>query len=701
MTATLRHRSGDLIEDRYEVQKRLGAGAFGTVYACRDTELDILVAIKELHVLDDPRSPGPREAALKQFRAEAQHLSRLRHPHIVSGHYEPHAGSWRICPVCGLDFPTSSRCPEHNVSLFALKSRHYLVMEYIEGPDLLEAAHQNGGHLRLQDALLWLEQTASALAHVHAKGFVHRDIKPENIRLRDGQSEAVLLDFGIAAQGVEQSGGQYGTQVQRHTQGGGTFGYAPESPSERRAPDARSDVHALGMTLYHLLTGQDPTEPDVLREMREGDPAFFNLQILPSLNDLIRRSIDLNPEKRPQDGGEFLAELQNLEEVPVPLAAVVAPPAEPKPTAIFQFRTGQIAHDAPELAQLLDSHWNESARYLMSGEFEKWLFALGEHELATRAREIRARYRAKPHQALEAFAQALGLPRPQLDMATDELNFGSLAPDAQKKTAMHLQNHGRGHLFGLIRVSHPAIQTFGEWDGNRAKIPVAFDAMRLAPGDYSGEIALDSSAGQHAIGWRAHVRGPSWIRPFLTVLMWGVLGLLAGAALRAGPFVLWNWAGAFLSWFANGATVAPLAGRSGWNWFEAQNSLSWWPVAPLFGLVFWATWCILSVVESSKRDGCWFWILSGLMGVFLAIGAGVLGNEILLAGDVFLRPLTQNFVHKFAPGGWMLAGTAIGALWGTLARPHDILSIRSLAILVGWAAAFAVCGAAIAGALSK
>ena len=107
----LRHRQNDRIQNRYEVRKLLGSGAFGTVYGCRDGELDVAVAVKELHVLDE--NGGERGDALKQFRAEATHLSKLRHPHIVSGHYEPFLGDWRVCPICGLDFPSQNRCPDH------------------------------------------------------------------------------------------------------------------------------------------------------------------------------------------------------------------------------------------------------------------------------------------------------------------------------------------------------------------------------------------------------------------------------------------------------------------------------------------------------------------------------------------------------------------------------------------------------------
>jgi serine/threonine protein kinase len=372
MTAFLHHQSGERIQDRYEVLGELGSGAFGTVYKCRDLELDTLVAIKELHVLDAAATEGnEREAALAQFRREAVNLSHLRHPHIVSGHYQPHAGTWLACPVCGDTFRGAKACPHHNTAPIVVRQRHYLVMEYLDGPDLSQAALAEGGALDIERALRYIRQITQALQVIHARRLLHRDIKPENVRLRVAGDDAVLLDFGIATETGEA--GDFSTRQHRHTSGGGTLGYAPESASERRLPDARSDIHALGMTLYAILSGRDPLESDDLIAMRANRPTSFNANIPPHIEALILRSIDSNPAQRPADAGEFLRDLNGpMTNVPVAPVAVSTAAASAVTVAVappFAFRSGARASD---VAQLVRSARAKSSTSIPTANIRAW-----------------------------------------------------------------------------------------------------------------------------------------------------------------------------------------------------------------------------------------------------------------------------------------------------------------------------------------
>ena len=672
--AELKHRIDERIDNRYQVRKVMGSGAFGTVYGCRDTELDVPVAVKELHVLD----PDERAVALAQFRAEAQHLSRLRHPNIVSGHYEPVTGEWHVCPICGLDFPDAPTCPDHGAVLIELKSRYYLVMEYIAGPDLLQLLERRGGQLDEEEATLYGQQIAAALAHIHARDLVHRDIKPENIRLRpnaDKSAEAVLLDFGIATQGGGAAGDAYGTRAQRHTQGGGTVGYAPESPIERRNPDARSDIHAWGMTWYHLLSGLDPTEPDELRRMRIYRLSGFAPQLGEDWDELISNCIDPEPSQRPQDGAQLLErldEIVDLDETVVlapvaPATAATSPASVQKSAPIVEplvFRSGHAASTGGELVWSLDSYQREGIARLFNGDIERWLQTLGETELARRAAQIRVQMGARPAQGLETFIAATGmLSRPQLQVQPTQLDFG-LVPRAGKKTiVLDIVNGGRGHLFGMIKSSLGAVATPGGWDGNRAKLPVTFDGLRLNPGHYQGEIELDGSAGNFRIPFTAKVAGPSWWAPFLTVVGCGSAGAVTGALARTVPFLYDG--------------VVP-----GWN-VNAIALDKWWPIAPILGATLWACGAVWTSVEALRKRSCGMMIGIGTFGTILALCAGVGGLSLIVELDTILKPLFKPHIGNYAIGGWMASGAAIGGVWGALRRVGDWFSARILAVAGG------------------
>jgi len=691
---SLRHRAGDLIQGRYEVRKALGSGAYGTVYGCRDCEIDVPVAVKELHVLDSVPGSGERDAALRSFRAEATHLSRLRHPHIVSGHFEPHAGDWRICPVCGLDFPGATVCPDHGAPLFALASRHYLVMEYLGGMDLLQLAESRGGRIPVDEVLGMATEVASALAHLHARGFVHRDIKPENIRLRADSGEAVLLDFGIATTGMDAPGDRYGTRTLRHTRCGGTAGYAPAWEEEQNNPDARSDVHAFGMTLYHLLTGLDPTEPRQLARMRQHAPGDFVDEIPEELDDLILSCIALAPRERFQDGAAVLTALESLgadsADAPqdavqpfAPAAGGFGPQAPPPGFAgaaePFLVRLGVSAGSVAELAPLLDQYPADAARHIVAGELENWLFSIGENGLGEAARAARSQYRNRPARALETFAQATGLLEPPgVLVAPNELNFGRLGPTQQRTLNLQIENTRRGHSFGRLWSTHPAISTPGEWDGNAVKIPVTFDAFRVRPGNYSGHVRLESISGDFVVPFTASATGPSRLPAFFSVLLCGSGGMAFGGVLRALP-----------------ASFA--LGRSGAHWMNAGTHLNWYPFVLVFGLTFGALWLLWSLGEALFRRSFAILFMGFVLTGPVALVAGFSGLDLLVAVDEALRPHLQTLVGNLAAGGWMAAGGGLGALIGTVRRPRDLFSVRAPAFLAGWLAVAALFFLALAG----
>lgn len=698
---SLRHRLRDLIQGRYEVHRVLGSGAFGTVYGCLDDELQTPVAVKEMHVLDE--RGGERALALAQFRAEAIHLSKLNHPHIVRGHYQRDAGSWRVCPLCGLNFPQLRECPDHGAALIPVDARHYLVMEYVAGPDLLARAEQEGGKLSLAESLGWMEQIASALAHVHARGFVHRDIKPENIRLRtDSQNqsgEAVLLDFGIASQNGTSGGDRYGTRARRQTMGGGTLGYAPPTPQEADNPDARSDIYAFGMTWYHLLCGLDPTEPEDERQMHAHTPRDFRPEIPLWLSDLLSDCIALAPDKRPQNGTELLERLRRgdratptsptptpgLPHAPPPFAPAppfmpAAPSTLPQPPQIapLVFRSGHYARDVSDLVWLCEEFPDEAAKRLDDGEFERWLRAQNNETLARAAASARAQ--GSKRAGLETWVQATGLvARPEVQVSPSTLDFGSFGKETQKKQTLKLRRAGRGYLFGNATTSAGALSTPGFFEGESVEVPFSFDAFRLPPGRYDGQIQLNGSMGQIAVPWTATVRGPSALVPFLVVLANGAFGMIAGGALRSIPFLV--------------------AKQQHLNWLERNSLHQWSLIAPSFGAsvaFFWLVWTILFALF---RRSCGVLMSLVLMGTLFSIYCAFMGSTQLTGGDALLKPYLQPIVHNFAAGGWMYAGATIGALSGALWRWRDLASTRFWAVFAGFFATLMMVYFAIAGAV--
>src|SRR5215204_6588134 len=205
------------LDDRYVIERQLGAGGMAVVYLARDRKLDREVALKVLR---------PELGAVlgsERFLAEIKISARLDHPHIL----------------------TLIDSGEANGLL-------YYVLPYVRGESLrdkLDREHQ----LSIEEALTITKQVASALDYAHRQGLVHRDIKPENILLQEG--EAMLADFGIAL-AVKESGGSRLTETGLSL---GTPHYmSPEQATGDRNVDARSDLYSLASVLYEMLVGEPP-----------------------------------------------------------------------------------------------------------------------------------------------------------------------------------------------------------------------------------------------------------------------------------------------------------------------------------------------------------------------------------------------------------------------------------------------------------
>ncbi|MCL6674075.1 serine/threonine-protein kinase, partial [Streptomyces panaciradicis] len=252
---------------RYRLERRLGAGAFGTVWLAHDDELRAPVAVK---VLADNWSH--RLDVRERFLAEARMLRQ--------------AGSQRVVQV-------------HDIGELP-DGRPYFVMEYADGGTLADLVAD--GPPPVPEALRLTASAARGAAALHEAGIVHRDIKPSNVLLCSspgGGSRVLLADLGLAKSLAQASG---------LTQAAGSAGYRPpEQASAGSGIDARADVYSLGALGYHLVTGEVPGEPGgIVRPDR----------LRPGLDPAVRRALlrALEPDRKRRWPGAraFAEELERL-----------------------------------------------------------------------------------------------------------------------------------------------------------------------------------------------------------------------------------------------------------------------------------------------------------------------------------------------------------------------------------------------------
>ena len=261
--------------DRYIlVDDAHGEGAFGKIQKFQDVQLERAVAIKGLKLLDDP-------AAKERFIREAKTLAKMSHPNVPA---------------------------IYDVKFF--ESRMQILFEFVEGQNLRKTITDKTIPT-IEQVRRWFVQIASALDHAHAIGIIHRDVKPENIIISSDQMTAVLVDFGIAL--TEDD-------VQQLTSEGyviGTPAYMSPEQVEGKDLDGRTDLYSLGLTLYETLSGHLPSPGDY-RELSEGNEA-----IPPAVDELIRKCIHHDRDRRLADVKEFITDLSETTRTDVPLSSLL------------------------------------------------------------------------------------------------------------------------------------------------------------------------------------------------------------------------------------------------------------------------------------------------------------------------------------------------------------------------------------------
>src|SRR5450432_3438212 len=228
-------REGDVLAGKFRIERVLGQGGMGVVVAATHIHLDERVALKFLL----PEALANAEAVAR-FAREARAAVKIKSEHVA-----------RVSDVGTLE----SGSP-------------YMVMEYLEGQDLAEWVRKSGA-MRVPDAVEFVLQACEAIAEAHALGIVHRDLKPANLfvtRRADGTPCIKVLDFGISKLTAPGSASDMGMTKTTSVMGSPLY-MSPEQMSSTRNVDMRTDIWALGIILYEVLTGRVPFEAETMPQL--------------------------------------------------------------------------------------------------------------------------------------------------------------------------------------------------------------------------------------------------------------------------------------------------------------------------------------------------------------------------------------------------------------------------------------------------
>jgi eukaryotic-like serine/threonine-protein kinase len=276
---------GTIIDGRYKVLHRLGAGGMADVYLAQDEQLDREVALKLLH-----RRFAEDAAFVERFRREAKAAASLQHPNVVSV-----------------------------FDRGAYGGTYYIAMEYLQGRTLKRLIRDEAP-LEVNRAIDLTIQMLKAARFAHRRGVIHRDLKPHNV-IVDDNDHVKVTDFGIARAGASDMT-ETGSIM-------GTAQYLSPEQAQGHAVSAPSDLYSVGIVLYEMLTGRVPFDGEspvsiALKHVSEAPvpPSQFNPAIPSALEQVVLWSLNKDPADRPADADQLIEALEQVRE------ALAAPPGE-------------------------------------------------------------------------------------------------------------------------------------------------------------------------------------------------------------------------------------------------------------------------------------------------------------------------------------------------------------------------------------
>ncbi|MFT4157771.1 MAG: Stk1 family PASTA domain-containing Ser/Thr kinase [Microbacterium sp.] len=304
---------GRLVDGRYRVRARIARGGMATVYVATDLRLERRIALKVMHAhLSDDSNFQSR------FIQEARAAARLADPHVVNVFDQGQDGELA-----------------------------YLVMEYLPGITLRELLREQK-RLTVSQTITIMDAVLAGLSAAHRAGIVHRDVKPENVLLaEDGRIK--IGDFGLARATTANTA--TGQQLL------GTIGYLAPELVTRGTADARSDIYALGIMLYEMLVGEQPYKGEqpmqiAFQHATESvpRPSIRNPAVPEQLDELVLWATEKVPDERPDDAGQMLARLREIER-----ALDIAPAVAVSTSSRRANDSGNITKVMPQTAVLAES----------------------------------------------------------------------------------------------------------------------------------------------------------------------------------------------------------------------------------------------------------------------------------------------------------------------------------------------------------